>query len=68
MKTIQQNYKLPKNAIYLMHYFAAHGAKTQKSLNRELNLTLRALRYALDRLEGRSLIEIKPYQFTSPTL
>ena len=48
--------KLPKNAIRLIRIIYLEGPKTQKQLAHELTLTLRALRYALDRLEKKGFL------------
>lgn len=48
--------KLPTNAVHLIRFIHQEGPKTQKQLSHELTLTLRALRYALDRLEKRGFL------------
>ncbi len=52
-------FKLPKNAIEIMKLIEMQGPKTQKQLYEELNLSLRALRYALRRMELRGVISKK---------
>lgn len=49
-------FKLPKNALMIMSYIENQGPATQKTLYSELNLSLRALRYALRRMELRGVI------------
>ncbi|MCY3414084.1 MAG: helix-turn-helix transcriptional regulator [Candidatus Heimdallarchaeota archaeon] len=53
-------YKLPENAKELLRYIDAHGPRTQKQLYRELDLTLRALRYSLEKLERVGLLVKRP--------
>lgn len=49
-------FKLPANAMTIMRYIENQGPKTQKELKTDLNLSLRALRYALRRMELRGVI------------
>lgn len=49
-------FKLPTNAMTIMRYIESQGPKTQKELKIDLNLSLRALRYALRRMELRGVI------------
>ena len=52
-------FKLPKNALMIMSYLEKQGPKTQKQMYDELNLSLRALRYALRRAELSGVIKKK---------
>lgn len=52
----EQLFRLPKNAITIMRYIDSQGPKTQKELKFDLDLSLRALRYALRRMELRGVI------------
>ena len=73
---VEPLFKLPKNAMTIMRYIDVHGPKTQKELGIDLNLSLRALRYALRRMEMRGVINKRAnlsdmrslYYVTNPTI
>lgn len=51
---------LPKNAYTIIEYIQVHGPQTQKTLNDQFDITLRALRYALDKLEKARILIKRP--------
>lgn len=57
IKMNTETIRLPTNAYVILDYLRENGPKTQKALDNELSFSLRALRYALERLERGGLVE-----------
>jgi DNA-binding MarR family transcriptional regulator len=53
---VQNDNKLPQNAIIMLRFLHDHGKKTQKEIIQTLNLPIRSVRYCIRRLQERELI------------
>lgn len=53
---VQNDNKLPQNAIIMLRFLNDHGKKTQKEIIQTLNLPIRSVRYCIRRLQERQLI------------